>query len=229
MVKQSFDNLMDKSWLEHLWPALSSPKMKTGYAHIRNDKAKGKVFPKYEDTFNAFKYTPWDDVRVVILGQDPYHTEGMAHGLAFSTQSDRTPPSLRNILKEVEVDVYEGFNLQRSVTNDLTSWAEQGVLLLNTALTVKLGWPGSHLHHWEDFTAHTIKELSRWKSGVIYLLWGAKAQAFKKYINTEHNHVLETTHPSPFSAHKGFLGCKHFSKTNEILRNMNGKESRIKW
>ena len=160
MVKQSFNNLMDKSWLEHLWPALSSPKMKTGYAHIRNDKAKGKVFPKYEDTFNAFKYTPWDDVRVVILGQDPYHTEGMAHGLAFSTQSDSTPPSLRNILKEVEDDVYDGFNLQRSITNDLTSWAEQGVLLLNTALTVKLGWPGSHLHHWEDFTKHVIEELS---------------------------------------------------------------------
>ena len=100
MVKQSFDNLMDNGWLERLWPALSSPKMKTGYAHIRNDKAKGKVFPKYEDTFNAFKYTPWDDVRVVILGQDPYHTEGMAHGLAFSTHSDSTPPSLRNILKE---------------------------------------------------------------------------------------------------------------------------------
>lgn len=228
--KENFEPLMDIGWLEHLWPALSSSKMKSNYALIGNEKKKGyHIFPKYTDTFNAFKYTPWNKVRVVILGQDPYHTTGMAHGLAFSTQSDSTPPSLRNILKEVEDDVYDGFNLQRSVTNDLTSWAEQGVLLLNTALTVKLGWPGSHLHHWEDFTAHTLKELSRWKSGVVYLLWGAKAQGFKKYINTKQNHVLETTHPSPFSAHKGFLGCKHFSKTNEILRNMNGKEEEIVW
>lgn len=229
MVKESFSNLMDEGWLEHLWPALSSPKMKAGYTHIKNDKTRGKVFPKYEDTFNAFKYTSWDNVKVVILGQDPYHTEGMAHGLAFSTKNDSTPPSLRNILKEVENDVYDGFNIKRSITNDLTSWADQGVLLLNTALTVKLGWPGSHLAHWEEFTAHTMKELNEWKSGVIYLLWGAKAQEFKKYINLEQNYVLETTHPSPFSAHKGFLGCKHFSKTNELLRNINGKKSEIIW
>tara|TARA_B110000259_G_scaffold162368_1_gene187082 strand:+ start:808 stop:1488 length:681 start_codon:yes stop_codon:yes gene_type:complete len=226
MLKQSFENLMCKSWLEHLWPALSSLKMKSSYAAIKKDKSRGcKVFPKYEDTFNAFKYTPWDDVKVVIIGKDPYCAEGMSHGLAFSTQSDDTPTPLKNILKEVENDVYDGFNLNRSVTNDLTSWTSQGVLLLNTSLTVKMGWPGSHLKYWEAFTVHTIKELNEWKSGVIYLLWGIDAQAFKKHINLDQNHILEASNASSFE----FLGCKHFSKTNELLLSMNGENSKIIW
>lgn len=229
IAKEKFEKLMDKGWLEHLWPALSSSQMLETYQMLRKEKEKYHIYPAYEDTFNAFKYTPWDDVRVVILGQDPYHTPGMAHGLAFSTLSDSCPPSLRNILKEVENDVYDGFNIPRSVTHDLTSWAEQGVLLLNTALTVRLGWPGSHLTYWQYFTQYVLEELSKYKTGVVYLLWGAKAQEYKQFINQNTNHILETSHPSPFSARKGFLGCGHFSKTNEILEQINGKEGRITW
>lgn len=223
--KENFKDLMEVRWLEELWPALASPQMHKVYHSLRHEKMKGyKILPDYKDTFNAFKFTPWDKVRVVILDEQP-HQRQLAHGLAYSTQSDICPPSLKNILTEVENDVYDGFNLIRSITHDLTPWAEQGVLLLNTALTVQLGWPGSHNYLWEYFTEYVLKKLSANKTGIVYLIWGDKVQKYKPFINEKFNHILEAAHPST----RDFLGCKHFSKTNDILVDMNGEDAKIEW
>jgi uracil-DNA glycosylase len=175
---------------------------------------------------NALKLTPANQVKVVVLGQDPYHGEGQAHGLSFSVQrSIKIPPSLRNIFKELATDI-SGFTVPQH--GDLTSWAEQGVLLLNTVLTVEEGQAHSHKGKgWEIFTDTLITRLSEQTSDIVFLLWGKPAQQKIKLIDTSKHHVLTSVHPSPLSAHRGFLGCQHFSQTNAILKRL-GK-SEINW
>ena len=184
---------------------------------LKTEKATGKtIFPAGSNIFNAFNKTPFDKVKVVILGQDPYHGIGQAHGLSFSVlEGVKIPPSLQNIFKEIKADV--------GVENppnfgDLTHWAEQGILLLNAALTVRNGEPMSHAKiGWAQFTDAVIKTISDKKENVIFLLWGKFAQDKQILINTDSHYILKAAHPSPLSAHNGFFGCKHFSKTNEIL------------
>ncbi len=182
-----------------------------------------KVYPAKEEVFRAFKLTPYQNVRVVIIGQDPYHTPGVANGLAFSSKkTEVTPPSLVNIFKAIKNDL----NIDNHNT-DLSSWASQGVLLMNTALTVEEGKPGSHTKEWISFTNQIIDGLNKHPHhNIVFLLWGQHAQAFESKIASRHT-VLKTSHPSPFSAHKGFLDCKHFSKVNEILQERG--ESPINW
>jgi len=175
--------------------------------------------------FNAFNFTTPNNIKVVILGQDPYHAKGQANGLSFSvTNGVKTPPSLRNIFKELQSDL----NHSISSNGSLESWAKQGVLLLNATLTVREKKAGSHQKlGWELFTDSIIKKISDKKEGIIFLLWGAFAQKKLALIDTRKHHVLITTHPSPFSSHRGFLGCKHFSKTNKIL--LKNNQQPINW
>jgi uracil-DNA glycosylase len=215
--KDNFKELMDISWLEHLWPVLSSKEMQDTFDNLRKEKSKGyTILPDYKDTFNAFKYTPWDNVKVVILGRGPHIQKYQDHGLALSTQSNTCSEILQHTIDEVEIDVYNGFDLQRSATYDLTPWASQGVLLLNIALTTRLGWHGSHKDLWEHFTIYVLKELSIWKTGVVYMLWGPEIQKFKPFINEKTNHIIEVDKYNP-------LGSKCFSTTNKILNEINGE------
>lgn len=209
---------LEPSWLKVLSDELEKPYFKELKSFLLNEQQKGFiVFPKNEDIFNAFNYTPFDQVKVVILGQDPYHGQGQAHGLSFSVQKGiKPPPSLKNIYKELANDIQD---FQIPNHGDLTSWAKQGVLLLNATLTVNAHEPGSHQKRgWEKFTDHVISEISGKKTGVIFLLWGKFAQQKEDLIDTTKHHVLKAAHPSPFSAYNGFLGSKPFSKTNDILK-----------
>jgi uracil-DNA glycosylase len=184
---------------------------------LKSERAKEKkIYPPHPDIFNAFKYTPYEDVRVVILGQDPYHGEGQAHGLCFSVRPGVTPPpSLKNIFKELHDDL--GIKIPNH--GCLENWAKQGVLLLNSVLTVEASKPGSHANiGWQQFTDKVIETLNHHPTPIVFLLWGAYAQRKGHTINREKHLVLEAAHPSPFSAHRGFLGCKHFSKANAFLR-----------
>lgn len=192
---------------------------------VRSEYISGKtVYPAPINIFNAFNLCPLDQVKVVIIGQDPYHEPGQAHGLCFSVQDGISlPPSLQNIYKEIENDLG-----RKSITNgDLTKWAEQGVLLLNSTLTVRAHAAASHAGHgWEQFTDSVIRSLSKRKN-LVYLLWGSYAQKKAEIINVEENLILKSVHPSPLSAHRGFFGNHHFSNTNEYLIAHN-KEP-IKW
>jgi uracil-DNA glycosylase len=184
---------------------------------LKTEKAQGKqIYPPGPLIFNAFNTTPFDQVKVVIIGQDPYHGPGQAHGLSFSVPTGiKPPPSLVNIFKELEKDM--GIKMPAQYGN-LTKWAEQGVLLLNAALTVRAGEPFSHAKYgWADFTNAAIEAISDQKEGVVFLLWGKFAQEKQALIDETKHFVLKAAHPSPFSAEKGFFGCKHFSKTNERL------------
>lgn len=174
------------------------------------------VYPNMEDIFNALKLTSFKDTKVVIIGQDPYHGFGQAHGLCFSVKKGVVPPpSLKNIYKELKSDI--GFEIPTH--GELTSWAKQGVLLLNNVLTVREGLPNSHKGKgWEIFTDRVIGELNKKETPVVFLLWGANAQKKAEIITNPLHRKLITVHPSPLSASRGFFGCKHFSKTNEILR-----------
>ena len=174
------------------------------------------IYPPQPDVFNALKYTPLDKVNVVILGQDPYHGPNQAHGLCFSVQAGvKTPPSLKNMYKDLLTDI-DGFVEPNHGT--LTPWAEQGVLLLNTVLTVEQGKAHSHAKWgWETFTDKVIDVVNANCENVVFLLWGSHAQKKGKHIDREKHKVLHAPHPSPLSAHRGFLGCKHFSQTNEYL------------
>lgn len=175
------------------------------------------VYPPGHLIFNAFNLTPFDDVKVVILGQDPYHGPKQAHGLAFSVQDGTPiPPSLLNIYKEINTDV--GTN--RPISGDLSNWAKQGVFLLNSVLSVRQSLPGSHAKKgWEIFSDSVISLLSDKRENLVFLLWGNYAKAKRSLINEEKHLILEAQHPSPFSADRGFFGCKHFSKTNVYLSN----------
>ncbi len=173
------------------------------------------IYPKMENIFNALKYTSFADTKVVIIGQDPYHGEGQAHGLCFSVQKGTPPPpSLKNIYKELNADI--GFKIPSH--GELTSWAKQGVLMLNAVLTVREGNPNSHKGKgWENVTDRIIGELNKKETPVVFLLWGANAQKKAEIITNPLHKKLMCVHPSPLSASRGFFGCKHFSKTNEIL------------
>lgn len=183
---------------------------------IKTEKALGKIiYPPGALLFNAFDKTPFDKVKVVLLGQDPYHNPGQAQGLSFSVPKGITkPPSLINIFKELQSDL----GIIPSADGNLEKWAMQGVLLLNASLTVRKNEPASHSKiGWIDFTDAVIKKISMQKKGLVFLLWGKFAQDKQTLIDETKHHVLKAAHPSPFSADKGFFGCKHFSKTNEFL------------
>ena len=192
---------------------------------LQEEKKKFKIFPPGPLIFNAFNRTPFDQVRVVIIGQDPYHGDSQAHGLSFSVPDGISqPPSLQNIFKEMETDL----GIEPPGYGNLEKWADQGVLLLNATLTVRRNQAGSHQHKgWEQFTDAAIIHLSRQRSGLVFVLWGNYAIAKRDLIDGTRHFILTAAHPSPFSANKGFFGCRHFSKINEILRNSGQVE--INW
>ena len=205
------------AWQEVLGPVKRADFFQQLMARIDAERAAGKaIYPPASEVFNALTLTPLDDVKVVILGQDPYHGPGQAHGLCFSVQPGvKTPPSLVNIYKELAQDI-EGFHIPEH--GNLTAWAEQGVLLLNTVLTVEQGKAHSHAKWgWETFTDAVIKSVNDTQHGVVFLLWGSHAQKKGQSIDTQKHYVLSAPHPSPLSAHRGFLGCRHFSQTNTLL------------
>ncbi|PTS91814.1 uracil-DNA glycosylase [Pedobacter sp. HMWF019] len=208
---------LEPGWLNVLSQEFEKDYMKSLKLFLQEEKQKGNtVFPKGPDIFNAFNHTPFDKVKVVILGQDPYHGQGQAHGLSFSVQKGMTiPPSLKNIYKELQTDI-EGFVPPNH--GNLTEWADRGVLLLNATLTVRAHEAGSHQGKgWEIFTDKVISELSEKKQGVIFLLWGRYAQNKSILIDESRHTLFKAAHPSPFSAYNGFFGCRHFSKTNTKL------------
>lgn len=210
-------NQLDESWKEILEDEFRKDYMIKLKAFLTKENEEGKIYyPPNNFIFNAFNHTPFDKVKAVILGQDPYHGKNQAHGLAFSVQKGiNVPPSLKNIYKEIEEDI-PGFIIPTH--GDLTKWADEGVLLLNATLTVRAGTPASHHNKgWEVFTDRTIIELSEQKKGIVFLLWGRNAQAKASLIDPSKHHILKAAHPSPYSAYQGFFGCRHFSKTNEIL------------
>lgn len=184
-----------------------------------------KIYPDMYDIFNALRYTPYNSVKAVILGQDPYHEEGQAHGLCFSVREGvEKPPSLKNIFKELHDDL----GLDEPQNGTLTKWAKEGVLLLNTVLTVRQGQANSHKDMgWEIFTDTVISKLNEREKPIVFILWGRNARNKKAIITGKQHKILESAHPSPLSAYNGFFGCRHFSKTNEFLR-QNGIEG-INW
>ncbi len=176
------------------------------------------IYPKKEDWFQAFHLTPLESVKVVIIGQDPYHGKDQAHGLSFSVKTSKLPPSLKNIYKELQIDL----QITPPITGDLTPWAKQGVLLMNTVLTVEESKPYSHQQKgWEIFTTKVIEVLSQRKNPIVFILWGNHARSYKKRVNNPNHLVIEGPHPSPLSAYHGFFGSKPFSKTNEFLEKHN--------
>jgi len=207
---------LEPSWKQRVGDYLQREEMRALSAFVRQRKAAGaRVYPPGPQIFAAFDATPFDAVKVVILGQDPYHGPGQAHGLCFSVLPGvPVPPSLDNIFKEIQRDL----GITRPDHGCLQPWAERGVLLLNAVLTVEEGRPGSHQGKgWEGFTDHVVETLDREREDLVFLLWGSYAQAKGKVIDTRRHRVLKTTHPSPLSAHRGFLGCGHFSSANEFL------------
>lgn len=215
-----------KSWETILTGEKNQPYFHTAMNFVKQERAAGKIiYPPQSDIFNALKFTPFDNVKVVIIGQDPYHGPNQAHGLCFSVRPGvAKPPSLKNIFKELHDDLHV------PIPKDgcLESWAKQGVLLLNAVLTVEAGKPFSHANiGWEIFTDKIIKTINENKQGIIFLLWGAPAHRKGSIVDPARHHILTAAHPSPFSAHRGFLGCRHFSKTNELLKKMGKQE--IEW
>ena len=181
---------------------------------VNKEYEKNTCFPIKQEVFNAIKLTPYKDVKVVIVGQDPYHGVGEAHGLSFSVLCQKLPPSLKNIYKEL----YDDLDIKPSTSGNLTCWAKEGVLLLNAVLTVKKDSPASHKDlGWQDFTDEIIKRIEKKDGVVVYILWGAFARSKKNLITNPNHYVIESAHPSPFSAKYGFFGSKPFSKCNDIL------------
>ncbi len=206
---------MEPSWKARLQPEFEKPYFENLIRFVKEEYATQTVYPPGSKIFNAFDACPFDNVKVVLLGQDPYHGPGQAHGLAFSVNEGITsPPSLVNIFKEIKNDL--GKPVPKS--GYLMRWAEQGVLLLNATLTVRANTPGSHQKKgWEEFTDAAIKAVSDDKQNVVFMLWGAYAQKKGAIIDAGKHLVLKAAHPSPFAADKGFFGCKHFSKANAYL------------
>jgi uracil-DNA glycosylase len=208
---------LEESWKKVLEDEFEKDYMKDLKSFLQKEKETGHIiYPRGNLIFNAFNHTPFDKVKVVLLGQDPYHGKDQAHGLSFSVKKGiPPPPSLKNIYKELETDI-PGF--RSPAHGELTKWADQGVLLLNAALTVRARDPGSHQNKgWEEFTNHVIRTLSEQRSGLIFLLWGKFAQSKSELIDSKKHYILKAAHPSPYSAYNGFFGCRHFSKANEIL------------
>jgi uracil-DNA glycosylase len=213
---------LEPSWKSHIGDYLQREDMGALGAFLRQRKAQGThIYPPGSQIFSAFDATPFDKVKVVVLGQDPYHGAGQAHGLCFSVQPGvPVPPSLDNIFKEIQRDL----GITRPDHGCLLPWAERGVLLLNSVLTVEEGRAGAHQGKgWEGFTDHVVDVLNREREGLVFLLWGSYAQAKGKVIDPQRHRVLKAPHPSPLSAHRGFMGCGHFSATNQYLtRNGHG-------
>lgn len=209
------------SWLAVLKDEFEKPYFIKLIEFVKKEYASGKIYPEGKNIFRAFELCPFESIKVVILGQDPYHGPKQANGLCFSVNEGiRQPPSLQNIFKEISTDT----GAQMPQTGNLDNWAKQGVLLINATLTVRANNPGSHQHRgWEEFTDAVIKAVSDHKEHIVFLLWGKYAQDKGIVIDRSKHHVLTAPHPSPFSAHSGFFGCKHFSKTNEYLKSIGEK------
>ncbi len=206
---------IEESWREALRDEFESSYFQTLKEFLKEDKKAGIIYPPGPQMFAAFNHTALTAVKVVILGQDPYHGKGQANGLCFSVNDGvKMPPSLVNIFKELNSDL----NISIPKSGNLVKWADQGVFLLNATLSVRDGKPGSHQGKgWEDFTDNVIRTVSDLRAGVVFLLWGKFAQDKKALIDQEKHFVLEAPHPSPFSVNRGFFGCRHFSKTNHFL------------
>ncbi len=206
---------IEESWKKVLSGEFDKPYFKALVDFVKSEYQSHTVYPPGKQIFNAFDHCPFDQTRVVIIGQDPYHGKGQAHGLCFSVNEGVVmPPSLVNIFKEIKDDLDKPMPPHGS----LVRWADQGVLLLNATLTVRAASPGSHQNKgWEEFTDAVIRVLSEQKQNVVFLLWGAYAQKKGAIIDKTKHHVLESAHPSPFAAHRGFFGNRHFSKANEYL------------
>lgn len=220
------DVQIENSWKEKLGEILEEQSFKDLHEFVSEEYFEQKVYPAPKNVFEAFTLTPFENVKVVILGQDPYHGESQATGLSFAVPADtKIPPSLQNIFKEIESDL--GKSLVHK-DGDLSRWAKQGVLLLNATLTVRAGTPGSHQGKgWEEFTDAVVQKLSDEKENLIFILWGNYARTKGARIDRTKHLVLESPHPSPFSAYNGFFGSKPFSKTNAYLE-AHGK-SPIDW
>ncbi len=214
-------------WDELMFPEAEKEYYKELRAFLKKEYLHSGVpiYPKMNDIFNAFKYTDYNAVRAVIIGQDPYHGEGQAHGLCFSVKKGvEQPPSLKNIFKELQNDL----GIAPPNHGELTQWAENGVMLLNSVLTVRAHNAGSHRNKgWETFTDRAISLLNEREEPICFILWGGYARAKKSLITNKQHLILEAAHPSPLSAYNGFFGCKHFSKCNEFLKSI-GKEE-IQW
>lgn len=217
---------LEVSWKKRLIGEFDKDYMSHLKGFLREEyEQKKTIYPKKSEYFSAFKYTPFDKVKVVILGQDPYHGPNQAHGLCFSVLPEvKTPPSLVNIYKELKSDL----NIDKKDHGYLLSWAEQGVLLLNSVLTVEMGKAASHRKKgWEAFTDKVIEVLNEREEPMVFLLWGSYAQKKAAFVDRKKHLVLEAPHPSPLSAHRGFLGCKHFSKANKFL--IKNGQSPVDW
>ncbi len=214
---------IEKSWKREIGDYFKTQEWRKLANFVRKEYLTKKIYPKPKNVFHAFEKTPFEKVKVILLGQDPYHQPGQAHGLAFSVPDGVTlPPSLRNIYKEIEDDLKIKKDMRKG---NLESWAEQGVFLLNSVLTVEHGKAGSHAGKgWELFTDYVIKTLSEKKEGLVFLLWGNYAKKKENLIHPKKHLVLKTSHPSPLSANYGFFGSRHFSKTNDFLKKHGKKE-----
>lgn len=219
------DVKIEQSWKKRLQSEFEKPYFRHLTNFVRNEYRSKTIYPPAKLIFNAFENCPFDEVKVVIVGQDPYHKPGQAHGLCFSVNEGvQIPPSLVNIYKEIHNDLGKSV----PVSGNLERWSRQGVLLLNATLTVQAHRAGSHQHKgWEEFTDAAIRALANERENLVFILWGAYAQRKGANINTNRHLVLKSTHPSPLSAHRGFFGNQHFSKANEYLAN-HGKEP-IDW
>lgn len=205
------------TWKEVIGTEKNQDYFKSILRFLMEEKQKGKIiYPEQKDLFTAFKETPYEKLKVILIGQDPYHGEGQAHGLSFSVKPGiKPPPSLKNIFQELNNDL----NIPFPIHGYLKKWANQGVLLLNTTLSVEAGKPQSHAKiGWTIFTDTVIKKLNDYPKPLVFLLWGMHAQNKRHIINADKHLILASSHPSPLSAHQGFLGCKHFSKTNNFLK-----------
>lgn len=205
--RQHFSTLFDQSYMHDL------------ESFLKSEYSSKTIYPEFKNIFRAFELTPWSGVKVVLLGQDPYHGPGQAHGLSFSVPTNiKIPPSLKNIYKELALDL----KISSPQSGDLSNWAKQGVLLLNSVMTVEAHQAGSHQNHgWEEFSSSIIQSLSENKDHLVFILWGGFAIKKKLLIDTSKHTVLESVHPSPLSAYRGFFGSKPFSKTNQALINFN--------
>lgn len=214
-----------ESWKEILKDEFQSEYFYKLKEFLIEEKKKYRIYPPGKKIFEAFNLTSFNEVKVVLLGQDPYHGTGQAHGLCFSVpEGIPQPPSLVNIFKEIESDL----SIKMTQSGNLENWAKQGILLLNATLTVRANQAGSHQNKgWERFTDAAIKKISDEKENIVFLLWGSFAQAKQSIIDSSKHFILKTVHPSPLSVYRGFFGCKHFSKTNELLKSV-GKEP-VNW
>ena len=218
------DYILNKDWSEILANRFTQEYKKELFSWLESEYSTKTIFPPKKKVFNALNTVPIKNAKVVIIGQDPYHTAGQADGLAFSCHNGTPQPSLRNIFKEISADI----GIEMSTSTDLTPWAKQGVILLNTSLTVIEHQPASHSNQlWHTFTKEIVKILNEQNQPIVFILWGNHAKTFLPMLNNPKHLILQSAHPSPFSAYNGFFGCKHFSKCNQFL--IDNKLTPINW